>query len=129
MRISDWSSDVCSSDLSSSATGAVSRRTAMDFIEQGICLLDKDPDGFTAVVDEQLVLIAACNYFRLHTYQWDAVAHAAGEPSSMGFQFERSLMLFMESGLISLFADEPRARKSVVVGKSGLVRVDPGGGR
>lgn len=79
-------------------------KIAVEFIEQGICRVATTVNkGLAAVVDEQLVLIAACNFFGLESYQWEMLGYAADEPSSMSFQFERSLMLAIESEFFTLF--------------------------
>ena len=82
------------------------RADSLDFIDSGVCRLVREQGTSRAVIDEQMIVIAACNHFSLQSYQWELCTAVSDEASSLGYQFERSLMLMIESGTINLFGDE-----------------------
>src|SRR3546814_12131379 len=106
MRISDWSSDVCSSDLVGEAADIVRRRVRAELVEQqeGVEIGQPRP------ADDAVEL--------------DPGAIAGGHRGENALDAPKPGAI---SGVAIGFADG--ARKSVVSGKSGSVRVNLGGRR
>src|SRR3546814_17811295 len=69
------------------------RADSLDYIDSGVCRLVREQGTSRAVIDEQMMVIAACNHFELQSYQWELCTAVSDEATSLGYQFERSLML------------------------------------
>src|SRR3546814_18424903 len=105
MRISDWSSDVCSSDLPVSSSSSVEPGAACDSIIVRI---------------ERVRLVAAV------PFQKSCSANANAGTSMLGLEPRTSLTVRTPAGSTRPMRPE---RKSVELGKRGSVRVDLGGRR
>src|SRR3546814_13132325 len=106
MRISDWSSDVCSSDLE------IERRSE-DFLDAEVADTGK-PRAVAAHID---VPRGASNFRMFADIVTTLPTESFGTPTPDG------------SGAINYAVRKPKDRKSVVYGKSVSVRVDTGGRR
>src|SRR3546814_15280691 len=121
MRISDWSSDVCSSDLGVS----FSLVTSKPVIKDG--QIQKDENGYTETYDE------------FHTVKaFNGLGKSVANHKKKGDKLmvvgeirysrnERDGRTYYKTDIVA--EENELDRKSVVEGKSGSVRVEPGGGR
>src|SRR3546814_14062981 len=129
MRISDWSSDVCSSDLGSrvdrvqrgdpgaaGCAAAVTQQVGGDLEDESVRVLDPVRPAGTDQADEDVLG---------QVLGLGAVLDAAQEEPQQGFaEFGVQLL-----GQVGPGIGGGVDRKSDVEGKSGSVRVDLGGGR
>src|SRR3546814_13880555 len=104
MRISDWSSDVCSSDLA--AMAGLGRAMLPVYATA----LGAAPDYFDGKFDDALAWLRLIHYPTVEDYEEDRFGLGA----------------HTDSGFLTLL---PQDRKSVGEGKRGSVRVDLGGRR
>src|SRR3546814_17234996 len=121
MRISDWSSDVCSSDLHADRRGRVSLGAAGPFdavVGTAFGRFDGDAGGF-AQLD---ALILARPLGKAQGY----LQIGLGEVLRLVRRDQRGLQVGLASGIARPARLEPVDRTSVVSGKGVSVRVDLG---
>src|SRR3546814_17986839 len=109
MRISDWSSDVCSSDLESG-------RLVLSVIEGRVSLADRKAD------DNGRAVIVTGGDMAVADGASTVVTADLGDKVSEAVSWRAGVLTFDQSTLAEAAAD----RKSVVWGRSGSIRVDLG---
>src|SRR3546814_4330023 len=90
MRISDWSSDVCSSDLADLVSGVVSRNKHIEYalydeIPRRVSIIGSPLDGYTICLSFHHAMCDATSVSILHQYLNDYIL---GVPSCSGMQLE-----------------------------------------
>src|SRR3546814_14724965 len=124
MRISDWSSDVCSSDLDREVLRVLAAIHAVDVNAVGLSDFGKPGNYFARKIarwSEQ--------YRAAQTADVDAMETLIAQLPKAELPDDGSAALVHGDFRLDNLIWHPRDRKSVVVGKSVSVRVDLGGSR
>src|SRR3546814_20276736 len=131
MRISDWSSDVCSSDLDASLTLLNGHRVAFDAVSQGIDIsaiplsaierVDIVTDGASALYGSDAVAGVANVILRRRVEEVVTSVRLAGTTDGGGFTQQSNLVggpSWLSGSFMAAADFRKKDRQSVVKGKS-----------